>query len=131
MTTEAFDSTAPYFDPEGKYLYFLSTRDYNEVLGVFDIEFSNPKAGRVYIATLRADEPSPFPALSDEVAVQSPDVLLAPPGTSTPRPEASGAANEKAENSSRRNQRPERLSQNLPPKLKKLKKKKSLARGRR
>jgi tricorn protease len=84
VTSEAYDSTAPYFDPEGKYLYFLSSRDYNEVLGVFDIEFSNPKAGRVYIATLRADEPSPFPALSDEVTVQSPDVLLAPPGTSAP-----------------------------------------------
>jgi tricorn protease len=84
VTTEAYDSTAPYFDPEGKYLYFLSSRDYNEVLGVFDIEFSNPKASRVYVATLRADELSPFPVLSDEVTVQAPDVLLAPPGTSAP-----------------------------------------------
>src|SRR5208283_5139344 len=84
VTTEAYDSTAPYFDPEGKYLYFLSSRDYNEVLGVFDIEFSNPKASRVYVATLRADEPSPFPAPSDEVTVQSPDVLLVPPGTPAP-----------------------------------------------
>ena len=71
---------------EGKYLYFLSNRDYNEVLGVYDMEFANPKAGRVYIATLRADEPSPFPVLSDEVmAPEAPDVLLAPtPGEQTP-----------------------------------------------
>ena len=86
VTTNASDSSAPYFDPEGKYLYFFSNRDFNEVLGVYDMEFANPKAGRVYIATLRADEPSPFPVLSDEVSVtQSPDVLLAPtPGTRTP-----------------------------------------------
>ena len=86
VTTNASDSSAPYFDPEGKYLYFFSNRDFNEVLGVFDVEFANPKAGRVYIATLRADEPSPFPVLSDEVSVTpAPDVLLAPtPGTQTP-----------------------------------------------
>ena len=77
VTTNASDSTGPYFDPEGKYLYFLSNRDFNEVLGVYDQEFANPKAGRVYIATLRADEPSPLPVLSDEaMGAQAPDVLL-------------------------------------------------------
>ena len=71
VTTSASDSTAPYFDPEGKYLYFLSNRDFNEVLGVYDLEFANPKAGRVYIVTLRADEPSPLPVLSDEVTTSA------------------------------------------------------------
>ena len=86
VTTEASSSTAPYFDPEGKYLYFFSNRDFNEVLGVYDFEFANPKAARVYIATLRADEPSPFPVLSDEASVRpSPDVLATPtPGTQPP-----------------------------------------------
>ena len=52
---------------------------YNEVLGVYDFEFANPKAGRVYIVTLRADEPSPLPVLSDEVtSPPPPDVLLTP-----------------------------------------------------
>ncbi len=88
VTTDASNSTNPYFDPEGKYLYFLSNRDFNEVLGVYDTEFANPKAGRVYIATLRADEPSPFPVLSDEVSItQPPDVLLNPtPGAQAPKP---------------------------------------------
>src|SRR5271166_2234092 len=86
VTTSASDSVGPYFDPEGKYLYFISNRDYNEVLGVYDFEFANPKAGRVYIATLRADLPSPFLVLSDEVmAVRPPDVLVTPtPGTPPP-----------------------------------------------
>ena len=86
VTTNASDSVTPYFDPEGKYLYFLSNRDYNEVLGVYDFEFANPKATRVYIATLRADLPSPFPVLSDEVmAPHPPDVLVTPiPGALPP-----------------------------------------------
>ena len=91
VTTDSNDNTQPYFDPEGKYLYFLSNRDYNEVIGVYDQEFANPMAGRVYVVTLRADEPSPFPVLSDEVmATPAPDVLLVPtpqeqtPGQKTP-----------------------------------------------
>ncbi len=60
------DNTQPIFDPEGKYLYFLSDRTYNEVLGPYDMDFSNPKATRIYAITLRADEPSPFAPRDDE-----------------------------------------------------------------
>jgi len=69
--TDSFnDSWNPVFDPGGKYLYFLSNRDFNEVLGVYDIEFANPKATRVYLATLRSDLPSPFAPKSDEAGVK-------------------------------------------------------------
>ncbi|HEV2386482.1 MAG TPA: PDZ domain-containing protein [Candidatus Acidoferrales bacterium] len=71
VTTSFTNSWRPIFDPEGKYLYFLSTRDYNEVFGVYDAEFANPKATRVYVVTLRADEPSPFAPESDEVSVKA------------------------------------------------------------
>ncbi len=87
VTTSASDSSSPYFDPQGRYLYFFSNRDFNEVIGVYDIGFANPKAGRIYVATLRADEPSPFPVLSDETATRiPPDVLLGrtPPGQKPP-----------------------------------------------
>ncbi|MBZ5565979.1 MAG: PDZ domain-containing protein [Acidobacteriia bacterium] len=66
VTSSFTDSWNPVFDPGGKYLYFLSNRDYNEVLGVYDAEFANPKATRVYVVTLRADLPSPFAPQSDE-----------------------------------------------------------------
>src|SRR5208282_2708251 len=56
--------------PDGKYLYFLSGRDFNEVLGVYDFEFANPKAIRVYAVTLRADATSPFAPQSDEVEIK-------------------------------------------------------------
>ena len=78
VTTEFYNSSNPWFDPEGKYLYFLSNRDYNEVLGNYDIEFANPKTTRIYVVTLRADLPSPFPILSDEVKVKKPDELVTP-----------------------------------------------------
>jgi tricorn protease len=70
VTSELANCNAPVFDPEGNYLYFLSDRDYNEVLGNFDFEFANPKTTRPYLVTLRADAPSPFPALSDETAIK-------------------------------------------------------------
>ncbi len=72
VTTSFTSSATPAFDPGGKYLFFLSQRDYNEVLGVYDFEFSNPKATRVYVVTLRADLPSPFAPQSDE-AGKKPD----------------------------------------------------------
>ena len=73
-TTDFFPSFNPVFDPAGKYLYFLSFRTYNEVLGVYDAEFSNPQAAKIYAVTLRADEASPFAPQSDEVTVKSSDV---------------------------------------------------------
>jgi tricorn protease len=71
VTTDFSNSHSPVFDPDGKYLYFLSDRDFNEVLGNIDFEFANPKTTRVYIVTLRSDEPSPFPPLSDETTIKS------------------------------------------------------------
>ncbi|HUE53079.1 MAG TPA: PDZ domain-containing protein [Terriglobales bacterium] len=70
ITTSMTNSNFAMFDPDGKYLYFLSDRDFNEVLGNIDFEFANPKTTRVYVVTLRKDEPSPFPALSDEAQVK-------------------------------------------------------------
>lgn len=72
VTTDFYPSFNPVFDPAGKYLYFLSFRTYNEVLGVYDFDFANPQAARVYAVTLRADEASPFAPQSDEVTVKPP-----------------------------------------------------------
>ncbi|MFZ0686986.1 MAG: PDZ domain-containing protein [Terriglobales bacterium] len=71
ITSPLNKSYASVFDPDKRYLYFLSDRDYNEVIGNIDFEFANPKTTRVYLVTLTADEPSPFPVLSDEVKVKN------------------------------------------------------------
>jgi len=84
ITSDLVNSNGPVFDPEGNYLYFQSDRDYNEVLGNYDFEFANPKTTRPYLITLRADAPSPFPALSDETAIKREE----------PAPEASASEND-------------------------------------
>ena len=80
VTSTLDNSFAAVFDRDKRYLYFLSDRDFNEVLGNIDFEFANPKTTRVYVVTLTADEPSPFPALSDEVKVKTaePEATTAP-----------------------------------------------------
>ena len=70
VTTSMTNSFSPVFDPDGKYLYFLSDRDFNEVLGNVDFEFANPKTTRIYVVTLRKDEASPFLPLSDETQIK-------------------------------------------------------------
>jgi len=84
VTSPFNNSYGALFDPDKRYLYFLSDRDYNEVLGNIDFEFANPKTTRVYVVTLTADEPSPFPALSDEVKVKTEE-----PAAVAPAPESS------------------------------------------
>ncbi|MGB6788709.1 MAG: hypothetical protein WBE20_11290, partial [Candidatus Acidiferrales bacterium] len=74
VTTDFNPSFNPIFDPGGKYLYFLSFRTYNEVLGVYDDDFANPQAAKIYAVTLRADEASPFAPQSDEVSLKPSDV---------------------------------------------------------
>jgi tricorn protease len=83
VTSTLDNSYAPVFDRDKRYLYFLSDRDFNEVLGNIDFEFANPKTTRVYVITLTADEPSPFPALSDETKVKTEE-----PAVTTPSPAA-------------------------------------------
>jgi len=99
VTSPLNNSYSPVFDPDKRYLYFLSDRDYNEVIGRVDFEFANPKTTRVYVITLTADEPSPFPALSDETKVKTEEPAAAAPGPET-KPESKKskqAAGEKEE----------------------------------
>lgn len=87
VTSSFQNSWNPIFDPEGKYLYFLSNRDYNEVLGVYDEEFSNPKATRVYVVTLHADTASPFAPHSDEETAKQSEDEKTPPPSAEPKEE--------------------------------------------
>ena len=91
VTSTLNNSYAAVFDRDKRYLYFLSDRDYNEVLGNIDFEFANPKTTRVYVVTLTADEPSPFPALSDEVKVKSEE-----PAAAAPVPESGNSSKKNA-----------------------------------
>ncbi|MBV9148324.1 MAG: PDZ domain-containing protein [Candidatus Eremiobacteraeota bacterium] len=51
---------SPTWDPEGNYLFFISTRDFNPVYDALQFDLSFPQAARPYVITLRKDVPSPF-----------------------------------------------------------------------
>ncbi len=67
VTEPLFEDFAPSFDPEGRYLYFLSDRMLNPVYDAVQFELSFPKAVLPCLVTLRKDTPSPFfEAATDE-----------------------------------------------------------------
>lgn len=70
---------APSWDPDGRYLYFLGSRDFYPVLDSMSFDYGFPKGRRPFLVTLRKDVPSPF--LSEPRAI---------PGRkpSRPQPEA-------------------------------------------
>ncbi|MEO0227316.1 MAG: S41 family peptidase [candidate division WOR-3 bacterium] len=51
---------SPSFDPDGKYLYFLSTRYFDPVYDTVQFELSFPAHIRPYLILLRKDLPEPF-----------------------------------------------------------------------
>jgi tricorn protease len=101
VTTSMNNSNFALFDPDGKYLYFLSDRDFNEVLGNIDFEFANPKTTRIYVVTLRKDEPSPFPALSDEAQVKKEEATEGKESKSEGKAESKDKEKEKDKNKSK------------------------------
>jgi tricorn protease len=60
VTRPVLRDTAPVFDPEGKYLYFLSYREFDPVYDAMHFDLGFPKGMKPYLVTLRADLPSPF-----------------------------------------------------------------------
>jgi tricorn protease len=65
VTSGYFSDTQPVFDPEGKYLYFFSDRNFDPVYSDFDNAWSYPNATRLVAVPLRRDVPSPLAARND------------------------------------------------------------------
>ena len=59
-TTGEFRDYCPAFDPEGRYLYFLSVRTYDPVYDSVHFELSFPRATRPYLVALQARGKPPF-----------------------------------------------------------------------
>ena len=60
VTSPLRNDYSPAWDPDGRYLYFISTRDFNPVYDALQFDLSFPAAGRPFVITLRDDVPSPF-----------------------------------------------------------------------
>ncbi len=52
--------SSPVFDPDGKYLYFISDRDLDPVYDSVHFDLSFPKGSKPFLITLRKDVPNPF-----------------------------------------------------------------------
>ncbi len=73
ISTGATDDWGPTFDPYGKYIYFLSRRHYNALLGWEDFSFVNRHTIEIVAVPLEADGESPFAPRSDEVEIKDDD----------------------------------------------------------
>jgi len=60
ITETVHTDSDPVFDPEGKYVYFLSARTFNPVYDAMQFELSFPRGTKPYLIALRKDVQSPF-----------------------------------------------------------------------
>ena len=60
VTQPEFQDSCPAFDPEGRYLYFISVRTFDPVYDAVQFELSFPRAARPYLIALQADAAPPF-----------------------------------------------------------------------
>jgi tricorn protease len=64
-TTGYLNDTQPTFDPDGKYLFYASDREFTPVYGSFDNSWTYPNPTRIVAVPLRSDVPSPLHARND------------------------------------------------------------------
>jgi len=70
QVTSGFYSTRnPTFDPEGKYLYLVTSQAFNPVYGDFDNTWTYANSSQIAVIPLTADEMSPLAAENDTVAI--------------------------------------------------------------
>jgi tricorn protease len=69
ITSEEFHERSPTWDPEGKYLFYLSSRSYAPLFDGADFNYMNSRNDGIYALALRKDVPNPFPPESDEVTL--------------------------------------------------------------
>jgi tricorn protease len=60
LTEPVLRDVSPAFDPEGKYLYFLSYRYFNPVSDNLHFDLNFPRGVKPYLITLQKDTPTPF-----------------------------------------------------------------------
>ncbi len=73
LTPDESIEFSPAFDPQGRYLYFLSNRDHGLTFSAYEFNYLYTNATRVYAATLAADGPPLLRPKSDEVGAAKPD----------------------------------------------------------
>ncbi|MEN8119527.1 MAG: PDZ domain-containing protein [Bacteroidota bacterium] len=70
VTNDYYTNTSPVFDPGGKYLYVLTSRNFQPNYSDFDNSFIYPNSTQLAAITLRKDVPSPLEAENDDVKIE-------------------------------------------------------------
>lgn len=73
LTADATAAFEPTWDPEGRYLYFLSDRDHNLTFSGYEFNYVYTDPTRIYAAVLEKDGPALFLPKSDEEAAAEED----------------------------------------------------------
>ena len=60
VTRPVLRDVRPAFDADGRYLYFLSYREFNPVYDALSFDLSFPRGARPYLIILQSDLPNPF-----------------------------------------------------------------------
>jgi len=69
VTDDLFNVYSPAWDPEGRYLYVLSEREFAPQISAVEWNFAGNRMTGIFAMTLREDVPDPFAPESDEVTV--------------------------------------------------------------
>ena len=70
VTDEWYNSDNPVFSLDGKYLYFISDRDFNPIYSETEWNHAYQNMSRIYLVLLAADTPNPFAPKNDEVEIK-------------------------------------------------------------
>lgn len=70
VTSEVFNETSPAWDPDGNYLFYLSTREFQPLISGIEFNFATTRDTSVFALALRKDVKHPFPPESDEVTIE-------------------------------------------------------------
>jgi tricorn protease len=91
LTGGMTSDTEPVFDPKGRYLYFLSNRDFNLTFSGFEFNYIYTNPTRVYVGILAADGPAILLPASDEERVKTGERPLTQPPSPSQAPPPQGA----------------------------------------
>ena len=73
VTSGYFSDTGPVFDPDGKYLYYLSNRTLDPIYSDMDDTWVYPNTTSVVAVPLRGDVPSPLAPRNDDEGLEAED----------------------------------------------------------
>ena len=70
VTDGWYTSGSPAFSSDGKYLFFVSSRDFNPIFSQVEYDYAFQDMSRIYLTVLSKDAKSPFEPKSDEVEME-------------------------------------------------------------